>query len=206
MKQVTATGPTVDDAIESALKELNTTREFVEIKVVDEGKRGLFGVFGSRAAIVKVTKKHDPIEEATAFLKNVTEKMGVAVEIQVKQSGNEVIFELSGDKIALLIGKRGQTLNSLQYLTHLVANRYSEQYLSILLDAEGYRERRKETLEHLANRLSEKAMKTGRPVILEPMPSYERKIIHSVLFDRKGIKTYSEGVDPHRHIVIAPKS
>ena len=131
-------------------------------------------------------------------------KWELRLTIDAVKNGKQVKFTLSGEKIALLIGKRGQTLNSLQYLTQLVINRFSDQYINVLLDAEDYRDRRNETLIHLAERLAQKAVKTGKEVALEPMPSYERKIIHSALMENKRIKTYSSGEDPHRHIVIAP--
>nr|WP_295972435.1 RNA-binding cell elongation regulator Jag/EloR [uncultured Bacillus sp.] len=204
MKQVTSTGQTVEEAVQSALAQLQTTEDRTDISVIDEGKKGIFGIFGSRPAVVKVTVKIDPIEEAKRFLMDVSEKMGVNATIETERNGKQVKFKLSGVKIALLIGKRGQTLNSLQYLTQLVINRYSEQYLNVLLDAEDYRERRNETLVHLAERLAQKAVKTGREVALEPMPAYERKVIHAALVDNKRIKTYSSGEDPYRHIVIAP--
>ncbi|GIN64521.1 protein jag [Robertmurraya siralis] len=203
MKQVTATGQTVEEAVKSALAQLETTEDRVEVAIMDEGKKGIFG-FGSRPAVVKVTAKIDPVEEAKEFLKEVSEKMGVDVEIEVLREGKQVQFILSGDKIALLIGKRGQTLNSLQYLTQLVINRFSDQYFHVLLDAEDYRKRRNETLVHLAERLAQKALKTGKKVALEPMPSYERKVIHTALMENSRIKTYSDGVEPNRHIVIAP--
>jgi len=203
VKQVTATGQTVEEAVKSALAQLETTEDRVEVAIMDEGKKGIFG-FGSRPAVVKVTAKIDPVEEAKEFLKEVSEKMGVDVEIEVLREGKQVQFILSGDKIALLIGKRGQTLNSLQYLTQLVINRFSDQYFHVLLDAEDYRKRRNETLVHLAERLAQKALKTGKKVALEPMPSYERKVIHTALMENSRIKTYSDGVEPNRHIVIAP--
>jgi len=146
----------------------------------------------------------DPVEEAKQFLTDVSEKMGVNVEIEVLRDGKQVQFILSGDKIALLIGKRGQTLNSLQYLTQLVINRFSDQYFHVLLDAEDYRKRRNETLVHLAERLAQKALKSGKKVSLEPMPSYERKVIHTALMENGRIRTYSDGVEPNRHIVISP--
>lgn len=204
MKQVTATGQTVNEAVESALAQLNTTIDRAEIKIIDEGKKGLFGLFGSRLAIVKVTKIIDPIEEAKKFLQEVVENMGLTVNIEVTQNGKNAEFHLSGDKIALLIGKRGQTLNSLQYLTQLVANRYSDHYLNIILDAENYRERRATTLIQLAERLADKAIRTGKEVILEPMPSYERKVIHTALMKNSRVKTISSGTEPYRHIVITP--
>lgn len=204
MKQVTATGQTVKEAVESALAQLQTTEDRTDISIIDEGKKGIFGIFGSRPAVVKVSVKIDPIEEARTFLMEICDKMGASMTIDVEKSGKQVKFKLSGEKVALLIGKRGQTLNSLQYLTQLVINRFSNQYLNVILDAEDYRERRNETLIHLAEKLAQKAVQTGKEVALEPMPSYERKVIHTALMDNKKVATYSSGVDPHRHIVITP--
>lgn len=204
MKQVTATGQTVAEAVKSALAQLQTTEDRADITIVDEGKRGLFGIFGSKPAIVKAVLKKDPIDEAKAFLKDIGEKMGASIEIKVEGSGRNLEFILSGEKIALLIGKRGQTLNSLQLLTQLVMNRHSDQYYNIILDAEDYRKKRNDTLTQLAERLAQKAIKTGQTVSLEPMPSYERKVIHTALASNKKIKTYSSGNDPHRHLVISP--
>ena len=146
----------------------------------------------------------DPIEEAEEFLQDVSEKMGAPVTINVEKNGKQVKFQLSGEKIALLIGKRGQTLNSLQYLTQLVINRFSEHYLNVIVDAEDYRERRNETLIQLAERLAQKAVQTGKEVSLEPMPSYERKVIHTALLENKKIKTYSSGKSRIVILVIAP--
>ncbi len=204
MKQVTATGQTVEEAVESALAQLNTTQDRTDVTIIDEGKRGFFGIFGSRPAVVKVTVIIDPIDEAKKFLLQVSEQMGVPVSIEIKRDGKQVHFVLTGEKIALLIGKRGQTLNSLQYLTQLVINRFSNHYLTVILDAEDYRNRRNDTLIQLAQRLALKALKTGKDVALEPMPSYERKVIHTALSDNKRVKTYSDGSDPYRHIVISP--
>lgn len=205
MKQTTATGQTVKEAVESALAQLQITEDRADISIVDEGKKGIFGIFGARPAVVKVSVIKDPIEEAEKFLLDVSEKMGAPVTINVEKNGKQVKLILSGEKIALLIGKRGQTLNSLQFLTQLVINRFSGQYLNVMVDAEHYRERRNDTLIQLAQRLAQKAVQTKKEVSLEPMPSYERKIIHTALVENKKIKTYSSGEDPHRHIVIAPK-
>ncbi|MEM5590694.1 RNA-binding cell elongation regulator Jag/EloR [Niallia circulans] len=133
------------------------------------------------------------METVEEFLKDVCEKMGVPVKIQIKQNGRNILYELSGEKIALLIGKRGQTLNSIQYLAQLVINRESKEYLKVLLDAEGYRERRKQALIQLAERIAYKAVKIGKEIPLEPMPADERKTIHTALVSFKGIKTYSSG-------------
>ncbi|WLR50861.1 RNA-binding cell elongation regulator Jag/EloR [Bacillus tianshenii] len=205
MKQVTATGQTVDEAVASALEQLETTKEFVEIHVIEEGKKGFLGIFGARQAIVRVTLVHNPIDEASKFLKDVTTKMGVSATVEVNATGNNVLYNLTGEKIGLLIGKRGQTLNSLQYLTQLVANRSSDKYISVTVDAENYRERRRETLESLAKRLAEKAVRTQQKVELEPMPSFERKVIHTALYHNNKVVTESAGKEPKRHIVIKPK-
>jgi spoIIIJ-associated protein len=204
VKQITATGQSVEEAVESALAQLNTTRDRVEIEIVDEGKKGFLGLFGSRQAVVKVTLRPDAIEEAVKFLTNVSEKMGVSVKVDVSQEGKNITFQLSGERIALLIGKRGQTLNSLQYLTQLVTNRYSNQYLNVTVDAEDYRKRRNETLIQLAERMANKAVRTGQEISLEPMPSYERKVIHTALMNYPKIKTTSSGTEPYRHLVIRP--
>jgi spoIIIJ-associated protein len=204
VKEVTATAQTVEEAVNLALAQLNVPKERAEIIVVDEGKKGFLGIFGARPAIVKAKLRYNPIEEAEKFLKSVVEKMGIQADIQKIENDKNAEFILSGEQIALLIGKHGQTLNSLQLLAQLVANRHSEHYIHITLDAENYRARRKETLTQLAQKLAEKAIKTGKEVKLEPLPAYERKIIHAALAERKGIKTYSVGTEPHRYIVISP--
>lgn len=204
MKQVTATGQTVEEAVAQALAQLNTTKDRTDIAIIDEGKKGIFGIFGSRPAIVKVSMKWDPLEEAEKFLRQVCDEMDAHVDIDVERDGRQVSFLLKGEKIALLIGKRGQTLNALQYLTQLVVNRFANQHFTVILDAEDYRKRRNQTLIQLAHRLAQKAVKTGKDVTLEPMPSYERKVIHTALADNKRIKTFSSGTEPQRFIVISP--
>ncbi|WP_096156171.1 MULTISPECIES: RNA-binding cell elongation regulator Jag/EloR [Bacillus] len=205
MREITATGQSVEEAVHSALTQLNTTRDRAEITIVEEGKKGLFGIFGAKPAIVKVTLKPQPEEEAVKFLQSVLNEMNIPSELETKVNGRNITVTLTGEKIALAIGKRGQTLNSLQYLTQIVANRFSNQYISVVLDAEGYREKRRVTLEQLASRLADKAMKTRREVHLEPMPSFERKVIHSILSEYKEIETYSVGKEPNRALVISPK-
>ncbi len=205
MREVEATGQTVEEAIESALSQLNITKDEAEIDVIDQGKKKFLGLFGGKSAIVHVKKAIDPVNEAKDFLLSVAREMGVEATIDVKRDGRDVEFNISGEKMALLIGKRGQTLNALQHLAQLIANRVSGQFITILLDAENYRERRKQTLSTLAERLAEKASRTNRPVSLEPMPSNERKVIHSALVHSKNVDTHSEGREPNRYIVIAPK-
>ena len=205
MRQVTASGQTVDEAVQTALEQLDTTRDNVEVNVIDEGKRGIFGLFGSKLAVVNVSIAKNQIEETEKFIKEITQQMNIDIDLKTTVHNNHVIFEVSGEKIALLIGKRGQTLNALQYLIQLVINKHGKQFYRVTLDAEGYRERRRETLQSLAKKMAQKAKRLNRKVALEPMPPYERKIIHTALQADDDITTYSDGVEPHRHIVIKPK-
>lgn len=206
MREITATGLSVEEAVQSALTQLNASDKEVEITVIDEGKKGFLGLFGAKPAMVKAVKLPNPAEEAHRFLTEVIRNMNVEAKVEMIQEGKNVTLQIEGEKVALLIGKRGQTLNSLQYLTQLAANRHSNHYLHITVDAENYRTRRKETLIQLAQKLAHQAVRTKREVPLEPMPSYERKIIHAALVNQQHkIKTYSVGEEPNRHLVIAPK-
>ncbi|WP_217588429.1 RNA-binding cell elongation regulator Jag/EloR [Lentibacillus saliphilus] len=206
MKEITASGQTVEQAVKSALEQLNTTRDQVKIDIIDEGKKGLLGVFGSKLAVVKVTMIKDPIKTGEEFILDVTAKMNVPVQVStVKDEDTRTLtFNLEGEKMGMLIGKRGQTLNALQYLVHLVVNKNSENHFSVIVDAEGYRDRRKASLDSLAHKMAEKALYLQRKVALEPMPAFERKIIHQMLQSDDRISTYSDGQEPHRHIVIVP--
>lgn len=205
MKKVVATAKTIEEAVEKALKELKVSREKVEIRVLEQPSKGLFGLFGSREAKVEVEYIHDPIAEGSKFLKDVLAKMNVDARIDVRPHDEGVLFDIVGNNLGIIIGRRGQTLDSLQYLVNVVSNRQSGKHTRILLDAEKYRLRRKETLEQLAERIAKKAVQTKRNVRLEPMPAAERKIIHAFLQKRPDVATFSEGEEPHRYIVVAPK-
>jgi spoIIIJ-associated protein len=204
VKEVTITGKSVEEALQRALSQLNATQDQVEIDVLEQSKRGFLGLVGSKPAVVKVTKKADSLNEATNFLEKVANQMGVSLSITVKHEEEATIFDIASEKAAILIGKRGQTLNALQYLTNLVANRNSDQFQRVILDAENYRSRRKETLEQLAERLASKALSTRKTVTLEPMSSMDRKVIHLKLQNKSGVTTHSDGSEPHRRIVITP--
>ncbi|WP_440897376.1 RNA-binding cell elongation regulator Jag/EloR [Amphibacillus sp. Q70] len=202
MKQVTASGQTVNDAVQSALQQLNTTEDQVNIEIIDEGKKGMFGIFGAKRSIVKVMIKEDPIDQAAKYLEEIAKAFSEDVVIHVTRDENNVTFDLSGKKIAMIIGKRGQTLNAIQHLVQVMLNRHTTEYFRIVVDAEGYRERREETLKQLAERLADKAVKIKKNVTLEPMPSFERKIIHSILQNNPDVETHSDGTDPNRFVVI----
>lgn len=203
MKKITVTGRTIEEAIEQALTQLNVTIDRVEVTVIEEAKKGFLGL-GSKPAVVEVKELYDPIEEAKTYLHSVITNMGISISIEQKQEEEGTVFELVSDKVAILIGKRGQTLNALEYLTNLVLNRHSKSYKRIFLDAENYRERRKQTLIALAERQAERAIRLNRNISLEPMPAKERKIIHTALQDREEVTTNSKGEGGYRHIVISP--
>lgn len=204
MKQVTASGQTMKDAVDSALVQLNTTEDRVHIEVIEEGKKGMWGLFGSKRAIVKVIVKENPVEKASNYLREIASAFSSDVVVDTKEEDKTITFELSGEKIAMIIGKRGQTLNALQHLVQVMMNRHASDRYRVIVDAEAYRSRRKDTLEQLAHRLADKAIKIKKPVTLEPMPSYERKIIHSALQANSRIETLSDGQEPNRHVVIRP--
>ncbi|ECP8090099.1 RNA-binding cell elongation regulator Jag/EloR [Listeria monocytogenes] len=203
MRDITAQGSNVEEAIQNALATLETTRDKVEVEVLDEGKKGIFGI-GSRLAMVKVIEKEDGIQVAIDYLLDVATKMGAVITIDVEEVGKDVKLQIKGDSLGMLIGKHGQTLNALQYLTQLIANKTTSQYKNIIVNVGDYRERRHETLVILANKMADKALKTKRAVHLEPMPSFERKIIHAILSENEQIETHSEGRDLYRYIVIKP--
>ena len=153
----------------------------------------------------KAASSVDPIEEAKAYLTSIAKQMDIHdLKIETTREGKYVLFQLGSEKAALLIGKRGQTLNSLQQLTQLVLNKSAKQFLLVKIDVENYRERRQVALEQLAERMADKALRLNQRLEFEPMPSYERKIIHNQLANRLDIETYSEGIEPNRYLVIEP--
>ena len=206
MEFVEFRGKTVDDAITNALVALGTTSDQIEYEVIEKGSNGILG-FGSKDAVIKVARKLTPEDVVKDFLSEVFEKMNLEVEIIAKFDEIEGVIdvELKGPEMGVLIGKRGQTLDSLQYLTNLAVNRKSDNYLRVKIDTEDYRRRRKETLENLAKNMAYKVKRTKRPVSLEAMNPYERRIIHSALQNDKFVVTHSEGEEPYRHVVITLK-
>lgn len=205
MNKVKVSAKSVEEAVKQALKQLNTTRENVKVSVIKEPTRGFLGLIGNKEAEVEVALIADPVNDAVQFLSNVTKRMGVEVKITPKRMDDHTLLNISGDHLGMLIGRRGQTLDALQYLTSIVANRQHVGHIRFILDAENYRLRRKETLERLADRLVNKVKRSGREVRLEPMSPLERKIIHTRVQTFDGIETYSEGDEPHRRVVISPQ-
>ena len=206
MEFIEVSAKTISDAITEACQKLTVTSDKLEYEVVDEGSSGFLGI-GSKPATIKARIKSSVEDTAKDFLKDVFEAMDMTVVVEVKydEAENYMEIDLSGDEMGVLIGKRGQTLDSLQYLVSLVVNKNTENYIRVKVDTENYRQRRKETLENLAKNISYKVKRTKRPVSLEPMNPYERRIIHSALQNDKYVTTHSEGDEPFRHVVVVLK-
>ncbi len=204
------TGKTVDDALTNATVSLGLTSDEIEYEVVSEGSTGFLGI-GSKEAVIKVAIKSvavsSPVDTATEFLNGVFAAMELEVTINATfdEAENNLDIELAGPEMGVLIGKRGATLDSLQYLTNLAVNRISDKYVRVKIDTEDYRNRRKQTLENLAKNMASKVKRTRRPVSLEAMNPYERRIIHSALQNDSNVTTHSEGEEPNRYVVITLK-
>ena len=206
MEFVEFSAKTVDDAITDACQKFTVSSDKLEYEVVEEGSSGFLGI-GSKPAIIKARVKSSVTDIAKDFLKDVFEAMDMVVVVNVKYNESDRVMDidLSGDDMGVLIGKRGQTLDSLQYLVSLVVNKDIEDYIRVKVDTENYRQRRKDTLENLAKNISYKVKRTKRAVSLEPMNPYERRIIHSALQNDKYVTTHSEGDEPYRHVVVTIK-
>ncbi|AMJ42550.1 MULTISPECIES: RNA-binding cell elongation regulator Jag/EloR [Anaerotignum] len=205
MDEIRKSGKSIEEAVAAALTELGASKEEVSITVIDEGSKGFLGVFGGKEAIVLVRKNFNPERAAENFLREVFLSMGLIVKIETQMKDKHLLINLTGGDMGILIGKRGQTLDALQYLVNLVVNKSSSAYISVMLDTENYRQRRKETLETLAFNLAKKVKHTKKNVVLEPMNPYERRIIHSALQNDRYVTTFSEGEEPYRNVVITLK-
>ena len=207
MEFIEISAKNVDDAITQATVQLGITSDQLEYEVLDKGSTGFLGI-GSKNAVIKARKKFSIDENVVEFLSSIFDAMKMEVEILVAVNEEEHIIEveLKGDDMGILIGKRGQTLDSLQYLTNLAINKHSDEYYKVKIDTEDYRKRRKETLENLAKNIAYKVKRTKRPVSLEPMNPFERRIIHSALQNDRYVTTHSEGDEPYRHVVVTLKT
>lgn len=207
MEYIEVTAKTVNDAITEACQRLVVTSDKLDYIVVEEGSSGFLGI-GSKPAVIKAKVKCSSVpERAREFLDEVFNAMNMVVAVDVKydEENKNLNIDLSGDEMGILIGKRGQTLDSLQYLVSLVVNKGSEEYIRVKVDTEDYRKRRKETLENLAKNIAYKVKRTKRSVSLEPMNPYERRVIHSALQNDKYVTTHSEGEEPFRRVVVTLK-
>lgn len=246
MRTVERTARTVEEAINEALVALGADRSAVDIEVLEEGSKGLLGIFGSRLARVRVTLKSEPVvategsasapvdavreislgeedtaddlpdvrlmtrdealEKACDFVAGIAKRLGLEVGIETREGEDGIVhINITGSNVGLIIGHHGQTLDAIQYLTNVVANQSTKERMRLVLDAEGYRVRREVTLTNLAQRMAGKAVAQRRRAVLEPMSALERRVIHLALQDSDEVTTYSEGEEPYRRVVIAPK-
>ena len=206
MEFIEISAKTVEEAVTEACQKLSVTSEKLEWEVVEEGKAGILG-FGAKPAVIKARVKATLVDNVKNFLSEVFAAMNIEVVVNVEYDEKErnLNIDLTGEDMGMLIGKRGQTLDSLQYLVSLVVNKDTQEYVRVKVDTENYRERRKATLENLAKNMSHKVKRIRRSVSLEPMNPYERRIIHAALQDDKYVTTHSEGDEPYRRVVITPK-
>ena len=206
MEYIEISAKTVEDALTEASVQLGITSDKLEYEVIEKGNSGFLGI-GSKKAVIRAFVKTSPEELVKEFLDSVFKAMDMEVELDIKVDEDEKMIdvELKGDDMGILIGKRGQTLDSLQYLTNLALNKHSDNYFKVMVDTEDYRNRRKETLENLAHNIAYKVKRTKRSVELEPMNPFERRVIHSALQNDKYVTTHSEGEEPYRHVVVTLK-
>ena len=206
MDYVEFSGKSVEEAITEACRSLGIESSKLDYEVIEKGSTGFLGI-GSKPAVIKARKKEVVKDAVEIFLRDVFAAMDIVVEIQIDydEQNRNMSIELKGNEMGILIGKRGQTLDSLQYLVSLVANRESDERVRVKVDTENYRRRRKETLENLARNIAFKVRKTRKTVYLEPMNPYERRVIHSALQNDRYVETHSEGDEPYRKVVITLK-
>ena len=206
MDFIEVSAKTVDDAITEALIKLGATSDQIEYEVIEKGSSGFLGL-ARKDAVIKVRKKCGVEDNIKDFLGKVFDAMNLEVEIiiNITEGSNNVDVELKGKDMGVLIGKRGQTLDSLQYLANLAVNKNADEFVKVKIDTEDYRKRRKETLENLAKNIAYKVKRTKRTVSLEPMNPFERRVIHSALQNDRFVATHSEGDEPYRHVVVTLK-
>lgn len=204
MKTLEKTGKTIDDAIDAAVAELGCSREDVTIEIITMPSKGIFGI-GAKPALVRVSLEDSATAYAMEFLNTIFKKFELDVDIHPIEGEEFITLDLVGKDLGILIGRRGETLDALQYLTNLTVSRHFEDRSKFILDVEGYRAKREETLERLARKLAERVKESGKNISLEPMSPYERRIIHTVLQSDEQVRTFSEGEEPYRKVVIAKK-
>ena len=204
MDIIEVSSKTYDDAVTDALVQLGATSDQVEIEVLDKGSSGFLGI-GARPVKIRVSKKFTAETYLRKFLSDIFQamKLDVEISIRVNEESHFMDVELKGDEMGILIGKRGQTLDSLQLLANNAMHKNFETYYKVKIDMENYRVRRRKTLENLARNIAYKVKRTRHSVALEPMNPFERRVIHSALQNDRYVITHSEGDEPFRHVVVA---
>ncbi len=204
--ELIATGKTTEEAIESGLRELNLTRDDVEIEVLETSNKGLFGFIGQKDAKVLIKVLNNECSVVKEYVEELLSKMGVTAEAQVELCENNLFkINLTGGDMGIIIGRRGETLDALQHIVQMYINNKFERFFKVRLDTESYRQKREEVLINLANGIAKKVLRTRKEVVLEPMKAYERRIIHTALQEYNKIKTYSIGDEPNRKLIVAYK-
>ncbi len=199
-------GKSVDEAIKAALDELGCEIDDVIIEVLEEANKGILGIVGKRPAVVKVTLREKPEEEVRKILVDLLDKMKIDYKIdRVEWDKEKVRINIVGKDMGLVIGRKGETLNALQYMTSLIVNKDREEKIRIVLDVEDYRRKKERSLEKLAIKLSDKVKSTQKNVVMRPMSPQERRTIHTVLQGDPQVTTYSTGDEPNRKVVITMK-
>ncbi len=204
-KSVEKSGRTVDEAIQAALDELKIDLEDADIDIVDEGSKAVWGIFGGKEAKVKVTENKPDTKVIREFITKILETMQIEASLNIIPDDENIKVDIHGEDVSFLIGKHGDTLHAITYLCNLVVNKERENYKRISVDVEDYRKKREESLRALANRMAEKVIKFKRTISLEPMPAYDRRIIHTELQDNEYVETISQGEEPNRNITIKLK-
>ena len=204
MEFIEVKGKTVEEAITYAQLQLGIISAQMEYEIIERESNGFLGLIGKKDAVIKARKKSNLIDDTLEFLDKMFAAMNMEVKstIDYNEENRTMNIDFAGDDMGILIGKRGQTLDSLQYLTNRVANKMQDGYVRVKLDTENYRQRRKETLENLAKNIAHKVKRTKKAVSLEPMNPYERRIIHSALQSDRYVSTHSEGEEPYRRVVV----
>ena len=204
MKQVTTSGKTVEEAVESAVQQLQTTKDKVEVHVIDEGKKGVFGIFGAKRAIVQVTLRKTPGQIAEEYLLGIVNNFLVNPRVSLQKKGKKILYVLDAEDTSMLTANNGQALNALQEIVELYIRDIGSKFTQVIIDTDGFRAKRREELERLANELAERTIRNGSKTAFDPMPAFERKWVHSCLQRRHDVATKSVGSEPYRHIIIEP--
>ena len=210
MREIEISARTVEEAIEIALKELDADRVDVEVDVVSRGKSGILGI-GSEPAVVRVSaieSAPDSVTVASSVIQTLIDHLDADVVLTLKQVHNDdldgPIFEIEGDDAGLLIGRKGETLKTLQFLVRYVVSHKLDERVNLMIDVEGYQQRRHQSLENMAHRVARRVSDTGRSITLEPMPANERRIVHIALSDHPGVTTESTGFGDSRQVTVEP--
>ncbi|MGI5920336.1 MAG: RNA-binding cell elongation regulator Jag/EloR [Syntrophomonadaceae bacterium] len=199
-------GKSVDEAIKAGLDELGCDIDDVAIEIIEEPTKGLLGLVGKKPAVVRLTVKEKPDQATCQLVEDILTKMGIDYRIDSARLEDGIVrINIVGNDMGLLIGRKGETLNSLQFIVGLIVNRNREEKVRVVLDVEDYRKKREESLESLALRLSDKVKKTRKNIIMRPMSSQERRVVHTVLQSDPHVTTYSMGDEPYRKVVISLK-